>query len=407
MTSDARSASSSGIGDRLSKLLVQELQNFAGALGRRALTAVQDRVEGKIGDLTGRLNEYAERSGSPKLVAAAKGAEELAGGSSPMKAATKGGLAGGWSKIKKWFGGGRSATRKLKVTNIVEWADVGVPLKVAYNQWTSFDEFPKFMKKVEKVDREAEEKLRWRAQIFWSHRDWESDIVLQVPDERIVWRSKGAKGYVNGAVSFHAVTPTLTRIVLILEYYPKGLFERTGNLWRAQGRRARLEFKHYVRHTMTQSILNPDEIEGWRGVIRDGQVELDHETAMQQEREREEQEQQGQQPEDTGEQGERAAEEGEPEEGEGEEGEPEEGEGEEGEGEEGEGEEGEGEEGEGEREAERDEGEGDEGERDEDEGEAPPARRRQPATPRRAGTETRDRRGPDPGDRRKRSTTRG
>ena len=73
-------------------------------------------------------------------------------------------------------------------------------------------------------------------------------------------------------MTFHEVTPDLTRILLILEYHPKGLFERTGNLWRAQGRRARLELKHFGRHVMTQSILHPDELEGWRGEIRDGKV---------------------------------------------------------------------------------------------------------------------------------------
>lgn len=381
------SARDDGIGGRLTRLLVDEMQNFAGALGKRAMDAVHDR----IGDVTGRLNEYAQQSGNPALVAAAKGAGQLAEGGSPMKAAAKGGLAGGWEKLKRAFGGGRSATRKLKVTNIVEWADVGVPIKVAYNQWTSFEEFPKFTKKVEKVEHKQDEKLEWRAQIFLSHRDWESDVVLQLPDERIVWKSKGAKGYVNGAVSFHALTPTLTRIVLILEYYPKGLFERTGNLWRAQGRRARLEFKHYVRHTMTQTILNPDEVEGWRGIIRDGEVELDHDTAVQQEREREEQQESGADERDEGEEREERGEHDEQEEGEQEEGEQEEDEQEEDEQEEGEQEEEEPE------------------ESAEDDAEAPAARRRPRATPRRArpDTESRDRRGPERGDRRKRSTARG
>ncbi|MDG6107118.1 SRPBCC family protein [Dactylosporangium aurantiacum] len=370
-----RDAHDGGIGAKLSRLLVDETQNLAGAVGRRALSKVQDRV----GDVTGRLNSYAEQSGNPALVAAAKGAEQLSEGGSPMKAMAKGGLAGGLAKLKKAFGGGRSATRKLKVTNIVEWADVGVPIKIAYNQWTSFEEIPKFTKKVEKVERgDEDQKLQWRAQIFLSHRDWESNIVLQVPDERIVWRSKGAKGYVNGAVSFHALTPTLTRIVLILEYYPKGLFERTGNLWRAQGRRARLEFKHYVRHTMTQTILNPDEVEGWRGEIRDGEVVVDHDTAMEQERERE------QQRDESGESAESAEEEPSAEE---EEPSSEE-----------------------EEEAEEPDASAEEGEEDEEE--PPPARRRPRATPRRARPDTesrdRDRRAPERGgDRRKRSTARG
>ena len=98
------------------------------------------------------------------------------------------------------------------------------------------------------------------------------DITEQVPNERIIWRSTGNKGYVEGAVTFHELAPDLTRIILVLEYHPKGLFERTGNLWRAQGRRARLELKHFQRRTMTRTLLHPDEVEGWEGEIHDGKV---------------------------------------------------------------------------------------------------------------------------------------
>src|SRR5262249_6250496 len=89
---------------------------------------------------------------------------------------------------------------------------------------------------------------------------------------------------VDGVVTFHELAPELTRILLVLEYHPKGLFERTGNLWRAQGRRARLELKHFARHAMTQSILRPDEGEGWRGEIRDSKVVKDHGTGTSDER---------------------------------------------------------------------------------------------------------------------------
>ncbi len=78
-----------------------------------------------------------------------------------------------------------------------------------------------------------------------------------MPDDRIIWRSKGQKGHVDGAVTFHELAPNLTRILLVLEYHPQGLFERTGNLWRAQGRRARLELKHFRRHMMTQARAAP------------------------------------------------------------------------------------------------------------------------------------------------------
>jgi len=194
-------------------------------------------------------------------------------------------FAGAKEKVAGIFrkGKGKSGSQKLKVTNIVESVDVGVPVRLAYNQWTQFRDFPTFMKKVENVEQAEDEKLNWKAQVFWSHRTWESTIVEQRPDELIVWRSKGEKGHVDGAVTFHALTPTLTRIVLVLEYHPQGMFERTGNIWRAQGRRARLELKHFERHVMAHAVLNADDIEGWRGVIEDGEIVKDHETALDEE----------------------------------------------------------------------------------------------------------------------------
>src|SRR5437762_2353040 len=161
---------------------------------------------------------------------------------------------------------------------------------LAYNQWTQYNDFPKFTKKVESADKngneDEEQKINWKAQVFWSHRTWEATVIEQVPDERIIWRSKGQKGHVDGAVTFHELGPNLTRVLLVLEYHPQGMFERTGNLWRAQGRRARLEFKHFRRHVMTQVLLHPEETEGWRGTIRDGEVVKDHETGLREERER-------------------------------------------------------------------------------------------------------------------------
>jgi hypothetical protein len=98
-----------------------------------------------------------------------------------------------------------------------------------------------------------------------------------------VWRSTGAKGHVDGAVSFTELGPNLTRVLLVLEYWPQGLFERTGNLWRAQGRRARLEFKHFRRHAMTNVLLRQEEVVGWRGEIRDSEVVKTHEEALEEE----------------------------------------------------------------------------------------------------------------------------
>ncbi|MEV7330793.1 SRPBCC family protein [Micromonospora sp. NPDC093244] len=281
----AAQSSPGGLGDKLRGQLADEVRNLAGAIGDRVMSVVTERITGA----TGRLSEYARQGGGPGLIAAATGAQKLAEGGSPMKAMVHAGVAGGKEKVMAALGraggkGGKGGGKK-KVTNIVETIEVGVPVRAAYNQWTQFGDFPSFMKKVEQAENDSDEKMTWKAQVFWSHRTWESTIVRQVPDKLIHWRSKGEKGSVDGTVSFHEITPDLTRILVVLEYHPQGLFEHTGNLWRAQGRRVRLELKHFVRHVMTEVALDPDQVEGWRGEIRDSQVVKDHETGLREERE--------------------------------------------------------------------------------------------------------------------------
>jgi uncharacterized membrane protein len=259
----AAKAASGAPADPLSAAIEQLVSTIAG----RAASSLNDRLSA----MTQRLADYADSGGKTgSLAGALTGVSKLAEGRSPTSAVLSTGLSRVKDKVKGAFGGGGNV--KPKVTNIVESIDVGVPVGLAYAQWTRFTDFPRYMKKVESVEQVADEKLKWRAQILWSHRTWEATIQEQVPDERIVWRSEGEKGHVDGAVTFHELAPNLTRIVLVLEYYPQGLFEHTGNIWRAQGRRARLELKHFARHAMTNSVLHPDEVEGWLGEIRDGDV---------------------------------------------------------------------------------------------------------------------------------------
>ncbi|MGV6991591.1 SRPBCC family protein [Gordonia sp. YY1] len=278
MTDTSDKVRKSAPGDS-SGVLQDAVQCLIGTATNRALSS----VTGKVQNTSGRLTEYAEGGGGG-LLSAVTGAEKRDDGESGLKSAIRGGWEGTKNKVmdtasnvkEAVTGGGGEGKggkgKKFKFTNIVESIDVGVPVQLAYDQWTQFADFPSFMKKVEQVEQVSDEKLQWKAQVFWSHRTWESTIVEQVPAERIVWRSKGAKGYVDGAVTFHDLTPDLTRILVILEYHPQGFFEKTGNLWRAQGRRARLELKNFQRHVMTDTVLHPDDVEGWPGEIRDGEV---------------------------------------------------------------------------------------------------------------------------------------
>ncbi|WP_189308874.1 hypothetical protein [Streptomyces brasiliensis] len=112
---------------------------------------------------------------------------------------------------------------------------------------------------------------------------------MRLPDDRIAWTSEGAKGTSKGVVSFHRLDDGLTRVLLVMEYHPHGLFETTGNLWRAQGRRARLDLKNFARFV----TLKTEAAEGWRGEIRDGEVVREHEEAVAAERAESEDEQPG------------------------------------------------------------------------------------------------------------------
>jgi len=259
-----------------SEQLQDALQELTDTMVQRAVISASKRLSGA----SGRLTDYAQSGGGGGLLAAVTGIDKLASGKSPIKAALSAGLAGAKGTVKEavknvtgsLLGRKGGGGKKPKITNITEQIDVGVPVDLAYRQWTRFGEFPKFMKKLEQVEQLSDEKVRWKAKIFLSRRSWESTIADQVPNERIVWRSEGDKGYIDGAVTFHDLAPNLTRIIVVLEYYPRGLFERTGNLWRAQGRRVRLELKHFQRYVMTQAALHPDDVEGWQGQIRESRV---------------------------------------------------------------------------------------------------------------------------------------
>jgi uncharacterized membrane protein len=203
--------------------------------------------------------------------AAGKAVESIKKGESPAKAATKAGTSALKDKVKEAVGGGGGG-KKMKVVNILETVDVPVPRRVAYDKWTQFQDIPDFTRKVEKVDQKEDEKLEWKAQVFLSHRTWQATIKEQVPDERIVWESSGEKGHVDGAVTFHELAPDLTRVLMTLEYHPQGFFEKTANLWRAQGRRARADMRQFRREMTMHTLLEQDEQEGWRGEIRESEV---------------------------------------------------------------------------------------------------------------------------------------
>ncbi|MFG2589797.1 SRPBCC family protein [Streptomyces sp. NPDC048438] len=256
--------------------LREELTNFVGAQTGKLAQKAGDKLTG----LTGQLTDIAENGGSLPSVAS-----RVMQGDSPVKAFVSEKAGDVKDKVvdkaKDVFGGGKGKSQSGggKSMNIIEVLDVGVPLRDAYDHWTRYDKFGSFTKGVQSVSMDEEMSSDWKVKIGPSSRGFKATVQEQIPDDRIVWTSEGAKGSTRGCVSFHELAPSLTRIVLVIEYYPSGFFEKTGNLWRVQGRRMRLDFKHFQRFV----TLTDEEPEGWRGEIRDGEVVMTHEEAEEKE----------------------------------------------------------------------------------------------------------------------------
>ncbi|MFD5186386.1 SRPBCC family protein [Streptomyces sp. NPDC058372] len=260
--------------------LRDEVQNYLSARARHAVTNLGQ----KLGESAGKLADGSAPTGAAKTLA--KGGKALGEGKSPAKAA----LSAGGShvmdtikdKVKGVFGKGRKGGGgKSKSVTISEDIDVGVPVREAYDQWTQFQEFSTFAKGVVSVEKSDDTSSNWNVKVAKSTRSWKANVTEQVPDERITWTTEGAKGTVKGVVTFHRITDNLTRVLLVLEYFPKGLFEKTGNIWRAQGRRARLDLKLYRKFIM----MRGEATDSWRGEIRDGEVVVDHDDALREEEE--------------------------------------------------------------------------------------------------------------------------
>ena len=255
--------------------LREEITNYFGAHASRFAAKAGD----KLTDVTGQLTDVAQNGGSLQAIGS-----RMLKGESPVKAfvseKAKGVKDNVVDKAKNAFGGGKGKSKSRgKSMNIIEVLDVGVPLRDAYDFWTQYEEFSSFTKGVQDVSMSDEATSDWKVKIGLASGAFKATVQEQVPDDRIAWTSEGSRGTTRGVVSFHELAPKLTRIVLVVEYYPSGFVEKTGNLWRVAGRRMRLDFKHFQRYV----TLAEEEPEGWRGEIRDGEVVKSHEEAMQEE----------------------------------------------------------------------------------------------------------------------------
>jgi uncharacterized membrane protein len=153
-------------------------------------------------------------------------------------------------------------------------ADVGVPVREAYNQWTMLEEFPKFMHRVTsvQVDDDDRSKVKWAEKIWFSKRQWEAEITEMIPDKRIAWRSVSGTKH-TGHVTFHPLEDNLTRVIVNLDFNPSGMLEKMASGMRFVKRAAKSDVYRFKAFIETHEQATG----AWRGRIEDGEVVKDAE----------------------------------------------------------------------------------------------------------------------------------
>ena len=139
---------------------------------------------------------------------------------------------------------------------------VNVPVSTAYNQWTQFEDFPRFMDGVESVTQLDDRRLHWIAEIAGVRREWDAEIVDQEPDRRIAWRSLDGTGNA-GIVSFQPAGPNSTRVTLELDVEPDDLVEQIGDKLGFVSKQAEGDLKRFKDFIESRGR----ETGAWRGQI--------------------------------------------------------------------------------------------------------------------------------------------
>jgi len=106
--------------------------------------------------------------------------------------------------------------------------EVNVPVSVAYNQWTLFEEFPKFMEGVESVTQVTDTRNHWVVDIGGVRREFDTEITEQDPDQRIAWKAVDGPSHA-GVVTFHRLDDENCRVMLQMDFDPDGFLEQVGD----------------------------------------------------------------------------------------------------------------------------------------------------------------------------------
>ena len=149
---------------------------------------------------------------------------------------------------------------------IKESIDVHARVSTAYNQWTQFEQFPQFMDGIESVSQIDDTHLRWAADVGGARREWDAEIVEQIPERKIAWRATSGNGP-NGLVTFEELGPEATLITVEMSYEPEGLMEQLGAKVGLDSRQVASDLKRFKQLVETTGA----ETGAWRGEVHAGE----------------------------------------------------------------------------------------------------------------------------------------
>src|SRR3954447_13210807 len=149
------------------------------------------------------------------------------------------------------------------MANVTEAIEVGVPITTAYNQWTQFEEFPRFMDGVQQVEQVTDDRLHWVAEVGGKRAEWYARITEQHPDERGAWTAEAGKG-LCGVVTFDPVDQGRTRVTAQIDWQPQGAMEEIGAALGFDDRQGKKDLRRFP--ALIES--NPVGTGAWRGHIQ-------------------------------------------------------------------------------------------------------------------------------------------
>jgi ribosome-associated toxin RatA of RatAB toxin-antitoxin module len=147
--------------------------------------------------------------------------------------------------------------------------EVNCPIRTVYNQWTLFEEFPRFMSGVKSVRQLDDTHVHWRADVWGKDKEWDAEITEQVPDRIIAWRSTSGDAPNAGTVRFEPLSGERTRVRLEMEYEPRGAMENIGDALGLMDRRAESTVEDFKKFIESRG----SEEGGWRGEVHGGRKE--------------------------------------------------------------------------------------------------------------------------------------